>query len=164
MKLKKFLGAASAAAILSSVAVSASADTTVFGPVVYGSSFTDLLIATINIGSLSDVTGTVFAAQSVTFAPPFNFTLTLDGVTFTSGSAGGIPLFSPSFSFQNVPVGSYDVIASGTLDGLGQYPGVALIGLNYTVTAVPEPESYALFLAGLGVMGAIARRRRAAQK
>ena len=32
------------------------------------------------------------------------------------------------------------------------------------VVAIPEPESYALFLAGLGVMGAIARRRRATQK
>lgn len=29
-----------------------------------------------------------------------------------------------------------------------------------TVTAVPEPEAYAMFLAGLGVMGAIARRRK----
>jgi hypothetical protein len=28
-----------------------------------------------------------------------------------------------------------------------------------TVTAVPEPESYAMLLAGLGLMGAIARRR-----
>ena len=33
--------------------------------------------------------------------------------------------------------------------------------LNYAVAAVPEPESYAMFLAGLGLMGAIARRRRA---
>ncbi len=30
---------------------------------------------------------------------------------------------------------------------------------NISVTAVPEPETYALLLAGLGVMGAIARRR-----
>ena len=32
--------------------------------------------------------------------------------------------------------------------------------LTYAVAAVPEPESYALFLAGLGMIGAIARRRR----
>lgn len=30
---------------------------------------------------------------------------------------------------------------------------------NINVAAVPEPESYAMFLAGLGLMGAIARRR-----
>jgi len=28
------------------------------------------------------------------------------------------------------------------------------------VTAVPEPETYAMFLAGLGLMGAVARRRK----
>jgi len=28
------------------------------------------------------------------------------------------------------------------------------------VTAVPEPETYAMFLAGLGFMGAVARRRK----
>ncbi|MDO8450814.1 MAG: PEP-CTERM sorting domain-containing protein [Rhodoferax sp.] len=31
--------------------------------------------------------------------------------------------------------------------------------LKFSVTAVPEPESYAMLLAGLGLMGAIARRR-----
>ncbi len=38
------------------------------------------------------------------------------------------------------------------------------IGLdNVSVTAVPEPETYALLLAGLGVMGAVARRRKSQQ-
>jgi hypothetical protein len=31
------------------------------------------------------------------------------------------------------------------------------------VTAVPEPETYALMLAGLGLIGGIARRRKAKQ-
>jgi hypothetical protein len=36
-------------------------------------------------------------------------------------------------------------------------------GLTLTaVAAVPEPETYAMLLAGLGVIGAIARRRKAA--
>lgn len=33
---------------------------------------------------------------------------------------------------------------------------------SLVVTAVPEPETYAMFLAGLGIMGALARRRKPA--
>ena len=36
------------------------------------------------------------------------------------------------------------------------------LGTTSTVTPVPEPETYALMLAGLGIVGAIARRRRKA--
>ncbi|MDR0633758.1 MAG: FxDxF family PEP-CTERM protein [Azoarcus sp.] len=32
---------------------------------------------------------------------------------------------------------------------------------SVNVTAVPEPESYAMLLAGLAIVGAVARRRRA---
>ncbi len=38
--------------------------------------------------------------------------------------------------------------------------GVALD--NISVTAVPEPETYAMLLAGLGLVGAAVRRRRSA--
>jgi hypothetical protein len=31
----------------------------------------------------------------------------------------------------------------------------------YLVRAVPEPETYAMFLAGLGLLGTVARRRKA---
>lgn len=37
----------------------------------------------------------------------------------------------------------------------------SLSGFNVGVAAVPEPETYAMFLAGLGLVGAVARRRRA---
>lgn len=40
--------------------------------------------------------------------------------------------------------------------------GSGIVNINYangTVTPVPEPESYAMLLAGLGLVGTIARRR-----
>ncbi|WP_240791856.1 PEP-CTERM sorting domain-containing protein [Rhodoferax bucti] len=37
-----------------------------------------------------------------------------------------------------------------------------LLSQNLPVSAVPEPETYAMLLAGLGLMGAVARKRKAA--
>lgn len=56
---------------------------------------------------------------------------------------------------------NYTVTVSGTTKSnvLGGYGIVSLTSANGTVSPVPEPESYAMFLAGLGLMGAIARRR-----
>jgi hypothetical protein len=42
-------------------------------------------------------------------------------------------------------------------------PAGAVRGQLFEVTVVPEPSTYAMLLAGLGVVGLIARRRRAAQ-
>lgn len=33
--------------------------------------------------------------------------------------------------------------------------------IKQTVSAVPEPETYGMFLAGLGLLGVVARRRKA---
>ena len=49
-----------------------------------------------------------------------------------------------------------------TLDWTASNPGDHIRVLT-AVTAVPEPETYAMLLAGLGLMGTIARRRKAAQ-
>lgn len=42
------------------------------------------------------------------------------------------------------------------------YTGLAEV--KFFTTAVPEPETYAMLLAGLGLMGAVARRRKSAQR
>jgi len=55
-------------------------------------------------------------------------------------------------------------VKGDTLASIGGGMGtVTVTALNATVTPVPEPESYAMLLAGLGLMGAIAKRRNSKQ-
>jgi hypothetical protein len=84
---------------------------------------------------------------------------------FKSDGAGGytamIDVGTPAYTgssltrfYSGLSSGTYLVEAFGT-------PG-ALVGVSYSLAAVPEPESYALALAGLGVAGLVMRRRAAA--
>jgi len=56
-----------------------------------------------------------------------------------------------TFSVSNLSAGNYTL--KFNLLGGGFYTG------SYTITAVPEPESNALMLVGLGIIGLIARRK-----
>ena len=55
--------------------------------------------------------------------------------------------------------GLYDVVI-GFNDSLQVDGDLRRLIVGLKVTAVPEPETYALFLTGLGAVGFIARRRR----
>lgn len=60
-----------------------------------------------------------------------------------------------SFSIAGLAAGDYHLNIAGNADGLygGMYAGYI------NIAAVPEPETYGMMLAGLGLIGFMARRR-----
>lgn len=69
-------------------------------------------------------------------------------------------------SYQSGGPGWLLTLNSGSVDAsdafLHYQHAIGAVGSGgYSVTAVPEPESYALMLGGLGVVGWLARRRKA---
>lgn len=107
--------------------------------------------------------------------PPFGtfqFGIACATVCSPGNSAGGY-LDPLTFTVNNATIGDFLVLSTGagslgpayfaadvvwTAD-TGSFGATGAIGV--VTTPVPEPETYALMLAGLGAMGFIARRRRA---
>lgn len=114
-------------------------------------------------------TTSVFDLTSGVFANPYVFTLTgpstVTGDTNSSGVTWfGVLLQAPSlayssldtnpddgFSFTGLAAGTYSLTFLGS--GTGGYGGY------YTISSVPEPETYAMMLAGLGAVGFMLSRR-----
>ena len=101
----------------------------------------------LDLGTLFDMTGTLSLFQGST---PGSGTLIGGGWAF-NGTSG-----STSHSVLLTSGGDYYLQATGTATGSGG--GNYLVSLN--VAPVPEPETYALMMAGLGLMGFVARRRK----
>ncbi len=72
------------------------------------------------------------------------------GNTFTGSEFNGVLQLQGSFTSMNIAVGQPEFWHGFNVG-------------SASVSAVPEPETYAMMLAGLGLMGAIARRRKAKQ-
>jgi hypothetical protein len=81
------------------------------------------------------------------------------------GESAGGPFNANDFddrfhtTFSNLAAGTYTLTFS-RLGGLFAPNALRVDDVILSVTAVPEPETYALMLAGLGIVGFVARRRR----
>ncbi|QDQ26683.1 PEP-CTERM sorting domain-containing protein [Chitinimonas arctica] len=83
-----------------------------------------------------------------------NFGITLDGNALPVGQQGKL---ESAFGTMRLGAGSHTLTLTGK--GQGWVGGAYSMNMSASPVPVPEPESYAMLLAGLGVMGAIARRR-----
>ena len=87
------------------------------------------------------------------------------GATIMASAAGSSNLFTNSTaSGDNWQHFNLDFVATGlvTTIALSGQNSQNYVGLdNLSVTAVPEPESYAMLMAGLGLLGFMNRRKRA---
>ena len=95
------------------------------------------------------------------FAADNSAVVKLNGITI--GTSSGFSSFS-SFAAHSgfnagVNVLSF-VVTNVCRQSSGNPTGLRAEFLTSSVTAVPEPETYALLLAGLGLIGAAARRRK----
>lgn len=106
--------------------------------------------------TVNPLTGAVLTSTSLSTALGTGAGLTFDPVSGTAYVVDGIGSGTDSLYTLNTATGSLTLIgALGVSDGLS--------GLAFNnVAAVPEPSTYALMLAGLGVVGFVAGRRRKA--
>jgi hypothetical protein len=83
----------------------------------------------------------------------FNFTQTADDTSIGGEQWTLGEIATPSGSYALHLIGTNTLTGGATITAYGG---------EMNVTAVPEPSSYALLLAGLGAVGFVARRRKAA--
>jgi hypothetical protein len=72
--------------------------------------------------------------------------------------AGAGAVFGPALSTKSISLAAGDYFY--LVEGIKETAGLSKYRISASVTPVPEPETYALLLAGLGVVGFMAARRK----
>ena len=117
-----------------------------FGQVVGSGLFVDTYTFTL------DNPGMVFGGAFANFVQGFQ--VELFGAGFTSFGVDATP--TDGFSFEGLSAGSYALQFAGvSTSAAGVYGGA----VSATTAPIPEPETYAMLLAGLLFVGFVARRR-----
>lgn len=100
-----------------------------------------------------------YAAGSTTFAGQQQALAFFNQVSSSLTGSAKAKLTAIGYDFDGDGVIEFD--NNGTATGFTEYGLWTLQGdvLKFSVAAVPEPETYAMLLAGLALMGGIARRR-----
>ncbi|MED5620134.1 FxDxF family PEP-CTERM protein [Ideonella sp. BN130291] len=163
MKLKLL-----AAAAISALALSANAATTDWG----AHADLELAAALVDPGAFSDtITFSIPGTSDISSTTVANNLLSLANITGGMVSlyreAGATDALLGSYSFDGttgstwhtttgLTAGSYYYQITG--NATGTHGG--FYSITSTVTPVPEPETYAMLLAGLGVVGSLYRRRK----
>ena len=165
MKIKSLITTAviAVAGVTNSFAATTLNPSASFASTVAGN-FTDTW--TFNLGSASTVATSIsnvaVTLGSFAYGGITGFTALLNGTTFLNLSSlrsnnGPVSTTTQVLAGgSHVPAGLFTLNVSGNAGAGASYGGSIVAA---PVSAVPEPETFAMLLAGLGLMGAIARRR-----
>lgn len=89
---------------------------------------------------------------------PVQFRMWLTGQTYVAGAFDAYSGFGSTLTIDSIRVSPGTILTGAGLVEVS--PGIYSIAALGPVNPIPEPETYALMLAGLGLLGAVTRRRR----
>ncbi len=125
-----------------------------------GATITQMLSDNLTAGTTYTLSVSVGKRNDLPF-PGYTVDLLADGAALTGGT---ITTAAPSAGSWATHTYEYTATSSGgalgiRLASLGQQTNFDNVSLN-AAAAVPEPETYAMFLAGLGLLGFASKRRK----